>query len=152
MGRIPHGAWNAGWGTPNWPANWPAILLLGIVGLILLVALIAALMRKKPGDILPGVLFRVPFADVFEEERETRIIVELPGVTEAEISIAVDEEMVTVETTGARKFAKDIVLEEAVDASAMRKEYRDGLLTLWFARPAARVQPGSIGSATPAVA
>ena len=61
--------------------------------------------------------------------------------------MAVDENMVTVETMGARKCAKDIVLEEAVDATAMRREYRDGLLTLWFARPATAAEPSTLGSA-----
>ncbi len=144
MGRIPHGVWDAGWWTPN----WPAILLLGIVGLILLAVVIAALTRKKQGDILP----RVPVADVFEEELETMLVVEPPGVSEAEIGVEVNEEMVTVETTGARRYVKDIVLEEAVDGATLRKEYRDGLLTLRFARPAATAQPGRAGSTSPAAA
>jgi len=144
MGRIPHGVWDAGWQTPN----WPAILLLGVVGLILVAAVIAALTRKKKGDILP----RVPVVDVLEEEHETMLVVELPGVSEAEISVEVNEEMVTVETTGARRYVKDIVLEEAVDGATLRKEYRDGLLTLRFARPAATAQPNAAGSASPAAA
>jgi len=144
MGRMPHVAWDAGWGTPN----WPAILLLGIVGLMLLAALIAALTRKHQGDLWP----RVPFVDVFEEEQETMLIVELPGVDEAEISVKVDEDMVTVETTGERKYIKDIVLEEAVDATTLHREYRAGLLTLRFARPASTVQPSTVGSTLPATA
>jgi HSP20 family molecular chaperone IbpA len=144
MGRMPHVAWDTGWWTPN----WPAILLIGIVGLILLAVVIAALTRKKPGAILP----RVPVVDVFEEEQETMLVVELPGVSEAEISVEVNEEMVTVETTGARRYTKDIVLAEAVDDATIRKEYRDGLLTLRFARPAATAQPSTVGSASPATA
>ena len=144
MGRMPHVAWNTGWWTPN----WPAILLLGVIGLILVVALIVALTRKKQGDIRP----RVPFVDVFEEEQETMLIVELPGVDEAEISVKVDEDMVTVETTGERKYIKDIVLEEAVDAPTLHREYRAGLLTLRFARPASKVQPSTVGSTLPATA
>jgi len=142
MGRIPHGVWDAGWQTPN----WPAILLLGVVGLILAAALIVALTRKKPGSILP----RVPFVDVLEEERETMITVELPGVAEAEISVELNDDMVTVETTGARRYIKDIVLEEPVDGATLRREYRDGLLTLRLARPAASAQRGVTGSVSPA--
>ena len=144
MGRMPHVAWDTGWWTPN----WPAILLLGVVGLILVVALIAVFTRKKQGDSLS----RVPVVDVFEEEQETMLVVELPGVSEAEISVELNDDMVTVETTGARKYAKDIVLVEAIDGATLRKEYRDGLLTLRFARPAVTAQPGTIGSATPATA
>lgn len=144
MGRIPHGVWDAGWWTPN----WPAILLLGIIGLIPVAAVIAALTRKKKGDILP----RVPVVDVFEEEHETMLVVELPGVSEAEISVELNDDMVTVETTGARKYVKDIVLEEAVDGTTLRREYRDGLLTLRFVRPAAAAHPGAVGSISPAAA
>jgi len=142
MGRIPHGVWDAGWQTPN----WPAILLLGGVGLILVAVVIAALTRKTKGDILP----RVPVVDVFEEEHETMLIVELPGVAEAEISVELNDDMVTVETTGARRYIKDIVLEEPVDGATLRREYRDGLLTLRLARPAATAQPGVTGSLSPA--
>jgi hypothetical protein len=61
MGRMPHGVWDVGWGT----ANWPAILLAGFVGPILLAVVIAALTRKKKGDIS----LRVPEVDVFEANR-----------------------------------------------------------------------------------
>ena len=144
MGRMPHVAWDAS----GWTLNWPVILLIGVVGLILVIALIAALTHKKQGDIWP----RVPFVDVFEEEQETTIVVELPGVSTEEIRVEVNDDMVTVETTGERKYAKDIVLEEAVDGATIHKEYRDGLLTLRFARPAATAQPGTVGSAAPATA
>ena len=144
MGRIPHGVGDAGWWTPN----WPTILLLGIIGLIVVAAVIAALTRKRTGDILP----RVPVVDVFEEAQETMLIVELPGVNEAEISVELNDDIVMVETTGARKYVKDIVLEEVVDGATLRREYRDGLLTLRLAKPAATVQPGRAGSTSPVAA
>jgi HSP20 family protein len=65
------------------------------------------------------------------------LVVELPGVTEAEISVELHGDMVTVETTRARRYVKDIVLDEAVDGAAMRQEYRGGLLTLRLSRYAA---------------
>jgi len=78
------------------------------------------------------------------------LVVELPGVAEAEISVELNGDMVTVETTGARKYVKDIALEEAVDGATLRREYRDGLLTLKLARPAATAQPGRAGLTSPA--
>jgi HSP20 family protein len=80
------------------------------------------------------------------------VLAPLPGVSEAEIRIELNDDMVTVETTGVRRYIKDIVLEEAVDGATLHQEYRDGLLTLRFARLGATAEPNRAGSTSPSAA
>ena len=73
---------------------------------------------------------RDPLVDVFEERDEVVIVGELPGVQEAEIDIDVKDDIVQLETSGGRKYAKEILLPAKVDAASMKKTYNNGILEL----------------------
>ena len=73
---------------------------------------------------------REPLVDVFDEGQEIVVVAELPGVAEEEIHIEAQDDILSLETTGERKYAKEILLPEAVDATTLRKTYRNGILEL----------------------
>lgn len=74
---------------------------------------------------------REPHVSIRDENLESVIVAELPGVGEEEISINVEEGfIVSIETTGARKYATTVPLSETVNAATLRKTYQNGLLEL----------------------
>ena len=73
---------------------------------------------------------REPLVDVFEEDDEVALVVELPGVSEDEVHIDIRGDIVALETTGERKYAKETLLTSPVDAASLRKTYRNGILEL----------------------
>lgn len=73
---------------------------------------------------------REPLADIFDEEEEILVVVELPGVAEEEIHIEVQGDVLCLETTGQRQYAKEILLPSAVQTDELRQTYRNGILEL----------------------
>jgi len=73
---------------------------------------------------------REPLVDVFDEEQEIVIAAELPGVAEEEVHIEIQDDILSLETTGERKYAKEILLPESVDATTLQKAYKNGILEL----------------------
>jgi HSP20 family protein len=73
---------------------------------------------------------REPLVDFFNEDEEIVVVAELPGVGEEEIRIEVQDDILALETTGERKYAKEILLPDAVNASSLQKTYRNGILEL----------------------
>jgi HSP20 family protein len=77
---------------------------------------------------------REPLVDVFDEEQEIVIVAELPGVAEEEVHIEIQDDILSLETTGERKYAKEILLPEPVDAATLQKAYKNGILELRLAK------------------
>jgi HSP20 family protein len=73
---------------------------------------------------------REPLVDLFDEEWEIVIVAELPGVAEEEVHIEIEDDILSLETTGERKYAKEILLPEQVDAATLQKAYKNGILEL----------------------
>ena len=74
---------------------------------------------------------REPLVDIFDEGQEIVIVAELPGVAEEDIRTEVQDDILSLETTGERsKYAKEILLPEAVDAATLQKIYKNGILEL----------------------
>ncbi len=73
---------------------------------------------------------REPLVDVFDEEQEIVVVAELPGVAEEEVHIEIQDDILSLETTGQRKYAKEILLSEPVDAATLQKAYKNGILEL----------------------
>ncbi|MBI3362505.1 MAG: Hsp20/alpha crystallin family protein [Chloroflexi bacterium] len=85
----------------------------------------------RSGDDGPVVAeVREPLVDVFDEGQEIVIVAELPGVAEEEIRVGVKEDILSLETTGERKYAKEILLPSEADVKTLRKTYRNGILEL----------------------
>lgn len=73
---------------------------------------------------------REPLVDSFDEGEEVVLVAELPGVSEEEITVEIQEDILSLQTTGERKYAKEILLPQAVDAATLKKTYRNGILEL----------------------
>ena len=73
---------------------------------------------------------REPLVDLFDEEQEIVIVVELPGVAEGEVQVGIQEDILSLETTGERKYAKEILLPAPVDAASLETTFRNGILEL----------------------
>jgi HSP20 family protein len=73
---------------------------------------------------------RAPLVDVFDEAQEIVIAAELPGVSEEEIHIDIQDDVLSLETTGERKYAKEILLPAVVDVTSLQKTYKNGILEL----------------------
>ena len=57
-------------------------------------------------------------------------MVELPGVTEASIQVELKDDVLAIETTGERKYAKEILLSAAAEAGSLQRSYTNGILEL----------------------
>ncbi len=82
----------------------------------------------KEGPVVDDV--REPMVDTFDEAAEIVVVAELPGVSEAEITVDVQDDIVSVQTTGKYKFAKEVLLSSPVDPASMNRSYKNGILEL----------------------
>lgn len=73
---------------------------------------------------------REPLVDVFDEDEAILVVAELPGVAEEEIRIGVEGDILSLETTGEPKYAKEVLLPAAVEADPFHKAYKNGILEL----------------------
>ena len=73
---------------------------------------------------------REPLVDVFDEDETILVVAELPGVAEEEIRIEVEGDILSLETAGERKYAKEVLLPAAVEAGPFHKAYKNGILEL----------------------
>jgi HSP20 family protein len=74
---------------------------------------------------------RQPLVDVFDEKDHVLVIVEIPGVEEANISTTVNGDILTVSAaTGERKYYKEVVLPKDVDAGTLTSSYKNGVLEI----------------------
>jgi len=71
---------------------------------------------------------REPLVDLFDEEQEIVLVAELPGVAEDEVKIDVRDDVLSLSTTGDRKYEKEILLSAPVDESTLRKTFKNGIL------------------------
>lgn len=73
---------------------------------------------------------REPLIDVFDEEGEIVVAAELPGVTEDALHIEVHGDVLTLSSSGQRRYAKEVLLPSAIDPTSMRRSFKHGLLEL----------------------
>ncbi len=73
---------------------------------------------------------REPLVDLFDEDEEILIVAELPGVQDDEIAVELLDDILRLETTGERKYAKEILLSDPVNADALTKIYKNGILEI----------------------
>jgi len=73
---------------------------------------------------------REPLVDVFDEGDLILVVAELPGAAEGEIKIEIKDDILSLETTGERKYAKELLLPCPVDPATMKKAHKNGILEL----------------------
>lgn len=71
---------------------------------------------------------REPLVDVFDEGELIVIVAELPGVDKDDVGIDIQDQTLSLSTTGERKYTKEILLPTPVDPATMETTYRNGIL------------------------
>lgn len=75
---------------------------------------------------------REPLVDVFDEGGEILVIVELPGVQETDIKLDHKGDILNLETSGERKYAKEILLPAKIDFGSRKMNFKNGILEVKF--------------------
>ncbi|MCY2931173.1 MAG: Hsp20/alpha crystallin family protein [Planctomycetota bacterium] len=81
---------------------------------------------------------REPVVDVLEEGQQIRVIVELPGVSEAEIAHETRGDILTITTKGHRQYHAEVLLPARVDPARVTSKYNNGVLELTFTKVTSR--------------
>ena len=71
---------------------------------------------------------REPLVDVFDEGELILVVAEMPGVEKDDVQIEVQDDILSLSTTGKRKYAKELLLPSLVDADTMEIAYHNGIL------------------------
>ena len=75
---------------------------------------------------------REPLVDIFDETDTIVVIVELPGAQKEEIKLEVKDDILSLETSGERKYAKEILLPAKIDPSSQEMSYKNAVLEVKF--------------------
>ena len=81
-----------------------------------------------------------PLVDVFDEGGEFVVTAELPGARDDEIMVEQRDAALVIESHGERRYAKKILLPDAIDGESLRKKYNNGVLEI-RARKVERKEP-----------
>jgi len=73
---------------------------------------------------------REPLVDIFDEGESILVVVELPGVTEDEISLTVQGDVLALTTSGKHKYAREVLLPAPVIGEEMSTTYNNGVLEI----------------------
>ena len=73
---------------------------------------------------------REPLIDVFDEDSEIVVAAELPGVRNDAIEVEVRGDILSLSSSGQRRYAKEVLLPSPVDAASMKRSFKNGLLEL----------------------
>ncbi|MBC8162386.1 MAG: Hsp20/alpha crystallin family protein [Roseiflexaceae bacterium] len=72
---------------------------------------------------------REPLLDLFDEDGELVVVVELPGVDEADIRVTLRGAVLALETIGARRFSRELALPGEVE-QVFVQQYHNGILEI----------------------
>jgi len=86
--------------------------------------------KKTPrGPVVEEV--REPIVDLFDEQGYIRLIAELPGVGEDELSIELKGDILNLSATGKeRRYAKEILLPCRAKKESLQRSFRNGILEI----------------------
>ncbi len=74
---------------------------------------------------------REPITDVFNEEGEVRVYVEMPGVNHQDIKLDLKDDILDISaSTRKRKYQKEIHLPAEVNAETLTSTYKNGILEI----------------------
>jgi HSP20 family protein len=73
---------------------------------------------------------REPVVDVLKEGNIIRVITELPGVSEGDITYQVAGDILTISTKGQRRYHAEVVLPSRPEADGIESSYNNGVLEL----------------------
>jgi HSP20 family protein len=84
--------------------------------------------KTEEGPVVADV--REPLVDTFDEADEIVIVAELPGVSEGQVQVELKDDILTISTSGDRRYAKEILLSAEVEPGSLRQTYTNGILEL----------------------
>jgi len=73
---------------------------------------------------------REPIVDIFKMKNTVQIVAELPGVLKSEIKYSIKKNILTLSTTGSKKYSKEIVLPYPVSEKPIKNNYNAGIWEL----------------------
>jgi HSP20 family protein len=74
---------------------------------------------------------REPMVDVFDEENRILVIAELPGVSEEEIKVDIEGDILKLTASNKdRRYAKEVLLPSKVKAESVKASYKNGILEI----------------------
>jgi len=73
---------------------------------------------------------REPVVDVLEEGNQIRVIAELPGVSEGDITYEVAGDVLTISTKGDRRYHAEVLLPCPAETEGIESSYNNGVLEL----------------------
>ena len=74
---------------------------------------------------------REPIVDVFDEKDHILVIVELPGVSEENIKINLEGDILKLSAENKeRKYAKEVLLPAKVKKESLKSSYKNGMLEI----------------------
>lgn len=78
---------------------------------------------------------REPMTDLFDEEENLVVIAELPGVDEGDITLELDNDVLTLSASNReRKFLKKVTLNRSFTREQMSSIYKNGVLTVTLSK------------------
>lgn len=78
---------------------------------------------------------REPLVDVFDEDGEIVLTAELPGVSENQIEVSIEDDILSIQTTGDRKYAKEILLPVPVSLDDISRSFNNGIFEMRLKKP-----------------
>jgi HSP20 family protein len=76
---------------------------------------------------------REPLVDVFDEGDEILVVVELPGVAEADIHVELNGDVLAIEAQGKRhRYGSETLLPATVEAGSAQQSYENGYLQVRY--------------------
>jgi HSP20 family protein len=76
---------------------------------------------------------RAPLVDIFDEDQEIVLVIELSGASYDRIAIQVQDDILSLEIGGDRPYMTDILLPRIVDPTTLRHTFRNGILEIRLA-------------------
>jgi HSP20 family protein len=74
---------------------------------------------------------REPLIDIFDEADHILVVAELPGVTNEEIALEVEGDILTLKATGReRRYAKELLLPALVDPASLHRTFQNAVLEI----------------------
>ena len=87
--------------------------------------------ETSKGPIVEDV--REPLCDVFDEKGRIVVIAELPGVSEDEIKLEINGDILNLSASNKdRKYAKEILLPAKVNAESKKTSFKNGIYEITF--------------------
>jgi HSP20 family protein len=84
--------------------------------------------KTEEGPVVADV--REPLVDTFDEGGEILIVAELPGVSAEQLQVELKDDILSISTSGDRRYAKEILLDAPVEPGSLTQSYTNGILEL----------------------